>query len=438
MTGIPGPGLFGNAAIGLGMLRRPTSTLVTLQKKYGNVFRFGAGPTAFTVMLGPDANRYILSENPENFTWREALKNLIIVDGDTALVVSDGPEHQRRRRLVQPAFATRAINGYVDVMVDEATRTIDQWTVGSEVNVYDELRRAIRRIAMRTLFGDTLGDRSEEFGDSLATAIDYVNSPKQVIAQLPLPFTGYFGAVKGRKRADQIVQAEIDRRRALPPTDNDLLDRLINATDDEGGAALSDTEVLDQVVSLVVAGYDTTSAAAGWTLHELLHNDGEWKRAAVEVHEVVGDDRLTVDHLARLPHLDRVVNESLRLWPPGFISARKAKDDFVFDGHSIKAGTMVLYSPYVTQRMPDFWTEPDRFNPDRWLDLEVDPYAFVPFGGGYRRCIGFAFATQELKVLVAEVLRRVEARGLRPSVQPTGIASLGPKGGVPVRILSVS
>jgi len=434
----PGPSLLGNLTIALGMARDPANTLVTMQQKYGNVFKFGAGAVAFTVLLGPDANRYILSENPGNFTWREALKGLIIVDGDTALVVSDGPEHQRRRRLVQPAFATRAINGYVDVMVDEANRTIDEWRVGSEVNLYDELRRAIRRIAIRTLFGDTLGDRSEEFGDALAKAIDYVNRPMQTMVQMPLPFTGYFGAVKGRKRADEIVQAEINRRRALPPADNDLLDRLINSTDDEGGAALSDAEVLDQVVSLVAAGYDTTSGAAGWTMHELLHNDGEWKRAAVEVQAVVGDDRLTVAHLARMPHLDRVIDESLRLWPPAFISARKATNAFEYDGHSIKAGAQVMYSPYVTHRMPELWPEPDCFNPDRWIDLEVDPYAFVPFGGGYRRCIGFAFATQELKVLVAEVLRRVEVQGLRSSVARTGVATLSPKNGVPVRILSVS
>ena len=438
MTKIPGPSLLGNLPLGVSMVRDPANTLVKLQRKYGNVLKFGTGPTAFTVLLGPDANRYILSENPENFLWREALKGLIIVDGDTALVVSDGPEHQRRRRLVQPAFATRAINGYVDVMVDEANRTIDQWRVGSEVNLYDELRRAIRRIAIRTLFGDTLGDRAEEFGDSLADALDYVNKPAAMLVQLPLPFTGYFGAVKGRKRADEIVQTEINRRRALPPTDNDLLDRLINSTDDEGGAALSDTEVLDQVVSLIAAGYDTTSASAGWTMHELLHTEGEWKRAATEVQEVVGDDRLTVAHLGCMPYLDRVINESLRLWPPAFMSARKAKSDFVYGGHSIKAGSMVVYSAYVTQRMPDLWPEPERFNPDRWIDLEVDPYAFVPFGGGYRRCIGFAFATQELKVLVAEVLRRADVQGLRPSAERSGVASLSPKDGVPVRILSVS
>ena len=141
---------------------------------------------------------------------------------------------------------------------------------------------------------------------------------------------------------------------------------------------------------------------------------------------------------AHTPHLDRVVNESLRLWPPGFISGRRATNDFEFEGHTVPGGSIVLYSAYVTQRMPELWPDPDRFLPDRWIDLEVDPYAFAPFGGGYRRCIGFSFATQELKVLLVEVLRRVEMTGLRPAVEPTGVAAISPKGGVPVRILSVS
>ncbi len=421
MSRIPGPGLFGNVPIGASMLRNPADTLLRLQRRYGNVVTFGKGPLAYTCLFGPDANRYLLSERPDNFTWREAIKGLVVVDGDTALVVTDGPEHDRRRRLVQPAFATRAIRSYGEVMDEEANRTIDRWRGGDEVDLYDEWRRCIRRIAIRTLFGDTLGDRAEDFGDSLAAALDYVNRPLSMTVQWHGP--AYRRAVRSRDRADAIVNAEIARRRALPPSDEDLLDRLLNATDEEGGPALTDVEVRDQVVSLIAAGYDTTSGAAGWVMHELLHNDGAWKRAAAEL------DTL---------HLDRVVSETLRLWPPGFVSARKATNDFDFGGHRIRGGAMVVYSAYVTHRMPEVWPSPDAFNADRWEGADIDPYAFVPFGGGYRRCIGFAFATQELKAITAAILRRCEVQSLRTDpVTPTGVASMSPKGGVPVRILSV-
>jgi cytochrome P450 len=367
----------------------------------------------------------VLAENVDNFTWREALKSLIVVDGDTALVVTDGPEHDRRRRLVQPAFATKAIRSYAAIMDDEASHMIDAWRPGDEVDLYAEQRRCIRRIAIRTLFGQTLGDQAEAFGDSLSAALDYVNSPFAAAFQSRnVPGTGYAKAIKGRDRADAIVNAEIARRRGLPPSDNDLLDRLLSATDEEGGPALTDLEVRDQVVSLIAAGYETTSGTAGFVMHELLHNDGAWKRAADELDT---------------PHLDNVINETLRLWPAGFVSARVATDAFEFDGHRIKAGATVFYSAYVTQRMPDVWPEPDVFNPDRWDGLELDPYAFVPFGGGYRRCIGFMFAIQELKALTAAILRRCEVQSLRTSpIVPVGVASMAPKGGVPVRILSVS
>ncbi|MEY2425663.1 MAG: hypothetical protein QOI61_1235 [Actinomycetota bacterium] len=421
MSRNPGPGLFANLPIGLAMLRNPADTLLQLQRRYGNVVRFGKGPLSYTCLFGPDANRYLLSENPDNFTWREAIKGLIVVDGDTALVVTDGPEHDRRRRLVQPAFATRAINGYAEIMADEANRTIDLWRAGDDVDLYEEWRGCIRRIAIRTLFGDTLGSKADEFGDSLAAALDYVNRPLSMTVQWHGP--AYRRAVQSRDRADAIVNAEIARRRALPPTENDLLDRLLHATDDEGGPALTDVEVRDQVVSLIAAGYDTTSGAAGWVMHELLHNDDAWKRAAAEVDTA---------------HLDHIVSETLRLWPPGFISARQATNDFEFAGHRIKGGTLVVYSAYVTHRMPDVWPSPDEFAPDRWDGSDVDPYAFVPFGGGYRRCIGFMFATQELKAITAAILRRCEVQNLRTdAIAPTGVASMSPKGGVPVRILSV-
>jgi cytochrome P450 len=420
------------------MLKDPSGLLIELRAKYGNVVRFGTGAFSYTALLGAEANRYLLSENPENFTWREALKSLIAVDGETALVVTDGPEHKRRRRMVQPAFAVRAIDGYLDGMIDAAEREVATWKAGEDLDVYARLRRVIREIAVRTLFGDTLGAREEEFGDHLLSGLEVVNNPWALVFPTWMPGIGWRKAARDRAKVVEIVQAEIERRRGLPPTENDLLDRLIHAVDEEGGPSLTDTEICDQVISLVAAGYETTSGSIGWATHLLLHNEGEWERAAKEVANVVGDARLTPALLQQLTHLDNVIQETLRLWPAAFMSGRMTQGDFSFEGHRIEKGSFILYSPYVTGRDPQLWDDADAFVPDRWIDNTVDPYAFVPFGGGYRRCIGFAFATQELKVLLVEMLRRVEMIGQRPTATPTGVASLWPKGGVPVRIHSVS
>lgn len=438
MSRIPGPPLVVSGLTGLRMWKDPSGLLVKLRQDYGNVVRFRAGPKTFTAMFGVEANRYLLSENAENFTWREALASLIVVDGETALVVTDGPEHKRRRRMVQPAFAIRALDGYLDGMIDAAEREVATWKAGEEIDVYARLRRVIREIAVRTLFGDTLGAREKELGDNLIAGIEVVNNPFALIVPTWMPGVGWGKAKRGRAKVDEIVQAEIDRRRALPPTENDLLDRLLYATDDEGGPSLTDAEIRDQVISLVAAGYETTSGSIGWATHLLLHNDGAWERAAKEVASVVGDQRLTPALLQQLTHLDNVISETLRLWPAAFMSGRMTQGDFTFEGHTIKKGSFILYSPYVSGRDPSLWENPDAFVPDRWIDNNVDPYAFVPFGGGYRRCIGFAFATQELKVLLVAMLRSVQLEGLRPVATATGVASLWPKDGVPVRVTATT
>lgn len=437
---LPGPrSPFAQLRVGAGMLRAPAETIRALHQRYGEVAAFGYRPYRYVALFGPEANRYLLADDPGNFRWREALKSLIPVDGDTALVVTDGDEHRRRRRLVQPAFATSRIHGYLDVMVDEADRVLDTWAPGRRLDAYAELQQAILRIAVRTLFGDTLGERAGDLGAALTDAIEFVNLPVSMQIKVDLPWTRWHRAKAARDRADAIVNGEIARRRArgAAPDSGDVLDRLLAATDDEGGPGLTDVELRDQVVSLVAAGYDTTSGTAGWAVRELLVKSDAWKRAAVEVAEVVGDERLTVEHLQRMPYLDAVIHETLRLWPAGFVSARKAVDGFELGGHRIPGGSMILYSPYVTHRMPDLWPEPDRFLPERWLDGEPAPYAFVPFGGGYRRCIGFAFATQELKALLVQLLRRIELTYEGPAeVVPEGTAAMHPKGGVPVRVTS--
>jgi len=434
---LPGPGWPpAQLLLAAAMLRNPAEALRSLHERFGPVVAFGYRPFRYVALFGADANRLILAERPESFHWREAIAPLLaVVDGDTALVVTDGDEHRRRRRIVQPAFGTRSITRYLDTMIDQANRELDTWQEGQTIDAYASLRRAVRRIAVACLFGESLGERSDDLGESLADAIDFVNRPPSLQWRIDLPWTRWHRAKRARDRADAIVNTEIARRRASPAGDADLLDRLLAATDEEeGGAGLSDVEVRDQVVSLIAAGYDTTSAAAGWAVCELLANPGEWDRTAAELEAIAAGERLNLDHLTRLTHLDHVISETLRLWPPGFVSARKSIEDVSFAGHVIPAGSMVLYSPYVTHRDPKLWPDPDRFIPDRWVSVTPDPYAFVPFGSGYRRCLGFAFATQELKVLLAEVLRRASLTLLRKTVQPTGYAAFHPKGGISVKV----
>lgn len=437
--GIPGPRrLAEQIRLARLLARSPAEGLSLLHDRYGSIVRFGFGPFRYIAMLGPEANKFILGDRPDLFRWREAMSFLIPVDGDTAMVVSDGEDHQRRRHAAQQAFAAKRIHRYLDIMIDEFHRELSGWPVGGRVVVREALRRAIKRITTRSLFGDHL-DSSDELGAALDTTIGFVNQPMWRQFKVDLPWTFWHRAVVARKRTDEIVYAEIARRRRLgppPEAERDVLDILLAAQNADGGPALTDQEVRDQVVSLIAASYDTIGSAGSWAVHELLANPEVRAKAAGEVAEVLGDERLTMDTLGRLPYVDAIVNEVLRMWPPTSVSPRTTAESFEFDGVTVPAGVTVLHSPYVTHHLPELWPDPDTFRPQRWADGRPEPYTFVPFGGGYRRCIGFIFATQQLKVLVVELLRTLELTQDYTSVVPVGIPALHPGNGLPVRVVS--
>jgi cytochrome P450 len=193
--------------------------------------------------------------------------------------------------------------------------------------------------------------------------------------------------------------------------------------------------VCDQIRSLVAAGYDTTSSSAAWLVHGLGANPAALAALRGQVRDTIGDRPPTIDDLRAMPLVDGVVRETLRLWPPGYVGARRAIDDFEILGHRIPGGSMVLFSPYLTQRLPEVWGDPENFRPERWADGEPVPWSFVPFGGGHRKCIGFALATLELQVLAVRLAQQVAWRLERPAARGAGFATFAPKGGVPITVV---
>lgn len=420
------------------MRQAPVQALVALHERYGPVFATGVGPYKFVFLIGPEAHRELFTPPMHRFSWREATKVLTVVDGDTALIVSDGADHERRRRIVLPAFNIRRIDRHVPLMVEEAQRALAGWTAGRDVNVYQEMRRCIRGIVIRALFGDRLSDRADDLGDRLQPALDFVDRPPPQM-KINLPGTPWHRARTARRRTDELVFAEIEARRAEGVRDDaeDVLSWLLAASDPEGeGTRLTDQEVRDQVVSLIAAGYETTSAAVGWTLWAALAHPGVWERLRAEV----GDAPVDAERLRSLTFLDGVVSESLRLWPPGAVAGRQLLESIDAAGVQVPAGVIALYSPYITQRLPELWPDPLAFRPERWdkadpAYVEPAPLSYLPFGAGPRRCIGFAFALTEIKVLLAEAVRAVDLELLTTGEPlPESLASMRPKGGVHVRV----
>jgi cytochrome P450 len=406
--------------------------LMWLYESYGPVSSFGTGPFKYVYLLGPEANEFLLSSSHQSFEWREAFKSLIPVDGDTALVVSDGPDHARRRKLVQPAFGLRRIEGYLPVIADESKKCAARIRARPELDIHEEMKSTVRRIAIRTLFGDALGARAEEFGRQLQVAIDFANLPPYRQFHRDLPFSAYRRAKRATRALDSVVYEEIARRRAEPGDEADLLTSLINAADDAG--ALTDLEIRDQVVSLIAAGYETTAAHATWTVYAILSHPEVSANVQAEL-AALGDGPITHEALAAMTYLDATLNESLRLYGPAPISARYAPNRFDFAGHTVPPKSMIVYSGYLTHRLPEYWDDPMTFEPKRWLHTEPPPpHVFIPFGGGYRRCIGFAMATLEVKVLIAELFRTVTMSLPTQNVRRAGFATMYPKDGIKVHV----
>ena len=438
------PGLsspFALTRLSLLLARDPYAGLQRMYHKNGPVSGFGFGPVKYVLMLGPEANAFVFA-NSGLFTWREAFDVLVPVNGATSLIVSDGEDHRRRRKLVQPAFHRRRIDGYVARMAANADELIDTWRPGQRVDVYAALRDLVRRSTVQLLFGPRLAADADVLGRRLQHALNAIDRPYSVLVLMrSLPNPAWRRVLAARAAVVTRVMREIAEREDDPEPHDDVLAMLMQSRDEDGGG-LTDVELQDQVISLIAAGYETTSAALAWAVQAVLGDDTVRERARHEVRTVLGDGPLTADALQRLTYLDNVVSETLRLYPPAVMSARKVATEFTFEGRRIPRGTMVLYSPYVTHRLPEVWPEPERFRPERWDPADPGhraptPATFLPFGGGPHRCIGAGFATTGIKVVLARLLHRVEAELTGGPARPTSITAMRPRRGIQVEITEV-
>lgn len=411
-----------------------------VHRRHGPVVDLGAGSSRMILVFGPEANEHVLSKEADSFEWGEAMQALVAVDGPTALVVSDGDDHRRRRRLVQPAFSIKRVDAHLALVIAEVDRALRDWHPGPRFDAVPSLRTAVRRIVVRALFGEELGAEADRFGEHLEPGLRYVQRMPQVRFEHDLKVNSYARVQRSNRQADELVLTEVARRRTAGIDAEANLDTLSALLAGVEGESLSDEELLDQVRSLMAAGFDTTSGAAAWLVLELGRNPEARAAVRAEADEVLGGRAPTLGDLRALPLALGAVQEVLRMWPPGPAAPRKSIAATELHGVEIPAGRMVLYSAYVTGRLPELWPDPERFDPARWAPgaPEPAPYSFVPFGGGGRRCIGFALATLELQVLAVRLVQQVEWRFRSTKVRPTGIATLTPRGGVPIEVTARS
>lgn len=417
---------------------RPGEALLALYRRRGPVTNSGIGRHGYIYLLGPEANKFVFA-NADAFSWRETFETLALVDGPTALIVSDGDDHRRRRSVVAPGLRHRQVQDYVATMVSNIDTVIDGWRPAQLVDIYQQCRAAVRCSTVQSLFGRRLAVHSDFLGEQLQPLLDLTHQLPQLTGlQQRINAPCWRRAMAARKRIDDLIDAQIADARVAPNADDHMLAMLINGRGEEG-YALSNNEIRDSVVSLITAGYETTSGALAWAIYLLLSQPGAWDAAAAEVDRVLAGKRPAAADLSALVYLNGVVHETLRLYPPGVISARRVMRDLSFDGHRIQSGRLLIFSPYVTHRLPEIWPQPTQFRPSRWDPNSPEyrkpaPHEFIPFSAGLHRCVGAAMATTELTVMLARLVARTRLWLPAQRLRAVNLAALRPKPGLIVEV----
>jgi cytochrome P450 len=421
--------------------RDPLGALREVTARWGPFVRLDWGPLVFWLANDPDAIKHILVDNAKAYRKSRNYDGLRLALGQ-GLVTSEGELWRRQRKLVAPAFTPAAIGRYVPEFVQAASDAADGWAragARASTDVHHDMMALTFRVVGRTLFSTELGGDSDRIGPAfeevLRFAEDYSMSLVRIPASWPTPANRRFARALGELDAlvERIVRVRREQLARGEPAGHDVLGALLAARD-EDGRPMDARQLRDEVLTLVGAGHETTANALAFTLY-LLSLHPEWERRVLaELAEVLGDRSPTAEDLARLPLLERVIEESMRLLPPVWGFERQALEDDVVLGHRIRAGHIVGVSTWTLHRMPQYWDNPEGFDPDRFLPeaKKARPrFAYVPFGAGPRICVGAGFAMLEAKAILAVLLRRFRftvASGYR--LVPEPLVTLRPKGGI--------
>jgi len=394
--------------------------LEELGAEFPRIGRAEFGRINVVLLNEPDLIQEVLVDRVDEFEKGPALKVFsrpLLGDG---LLNSNGEQHRRRRRLVAPAFAHQRVSRYAEVMRAHSEATVARWTNGATIDVAQEMMRLTLGIVGRTLFDVDLLDQADTLGRDITTLQAWL------IRQLRVPFRipQFPAQVAALRRLNETIYRLIRDRRASGADKGDLLSMLLLSKDEETGQHLTDEEVRDEAMTLFVAGHETTAQAMAWSWYLLAQHPAQFERLRSE----------------GMPYALLVMKEAMRLYPPAFVIGRAALQDMSIDGFTVRKGEVVLMAPWLLHRDPRLFDRPLDFDPDRFLperEAALPRFAYFPFGGGRRICIGNQFALMEGQIILSTIAARVsmELVSLRPvGLQP--YITLRPKGGVRVRIAS--
>ena len=403
------PGPRGLSVIGslLEYSRKPLEFSTKCAREYGDVVSLSLGSVRVYLFNHPSLIEEILSKQNQNFIKDISYRALRGVFGD-GLLLSDGDLWKRHRRLMQPAFNNERIATYASMTVEDTARMLATWRAGEIRDVHREMSQLTVKVITQAMFGVDVTETALEIGEALETIMLHYSHQAEMCFLLPewLPTPGNWNAHCATKRLNEIVYGIIDQRRQFPK--DDLLSRMLHAQD-EDGSQFSNQELRDEVMTLLLAGHETTANALTWTLMLLAQHLEVEAKLAQEVQSVLEGRVPAITDLPQLRYTEMVLKESMRLYPPAWTLGREVTQDCQIGNHRLTRGTTVYVSQWVVHRDPRFFENPEQFLPERWennLEQHLPRCAYFPFGSGPRVCIGKAFSMMEAMLILAMIAQK--------------------------------
>lgn len=415
--------------------RDPLKFLIDMGK-FGDIVYFSFGPQPVYLINNPDFIKEVLVNNPRNYIKSRGLQRSKKLLGE-GLLTSEGDAHKRQRRLVQPAFHRQRIANYAKIMIEYGQEMRDHWQAGETLEITQEMMRLTLRIVAKTLFDAEVKTEADELGQAMG---NFVHTFKMLtlpfseyIEKLPLPSVRKLN--QSRDMLNRTIYGFINERRKSGRDHGDLLSMLLMAQDEEGdGTGMTDLQVRDEVMTLFLAGHETTANALSWTWYLLSQHPDVEAKVWQEIDRVLGDRLPTAEDFPQLKYLEMVLAESMRLYPPAWIVGRRVAKETEIGGYKLPLNAIVFMSPFLTQRDTRYYADPEKFDPERWTPAAKESrprHSYFPFGGGPRQCIGEPFAWMEGVLLMATLAQKWQLKlAPKAKVTPQPLITLRPRDGV--------
>src|SRR6266480_2706741 len=431
------PGPRGLPYIGsmLSFRQDPLGFFQQLQRTYGNMATVYIGKNPAVVLFRPEHVRYVLVEHPRDFYNRRLLQdNSNGGFASEGLLTIDGEKHRQQRHAVQPAFHKKRIEGYAGIMEQYTQELLKTWHPGDRVDMSRAMQELTLRVVSKCLFSidlsSQLGPLSDAFDGVIGSSTSMVEDLLNI--RIDNPITGYGRRMAAMRQLDMLIYTLIAQRRDDDRDYDDVLSMLMSAeSGEEPGTTLTGKQIHDHILTFLAAGHETTAITLVWTFYLLSQYPQVRIKLQNEIRSVLAGREPTADDLARIPYLDWVLDESMRLYPPAWLQMRFVTKEAEIDGVKLPVGTLLILSQWVMHRLPEIWQDSEVFKPERWNpanEQHIPPGAYFPFGGGPRTCIGMPLAQLEARIILTSILQHYTpqpAPGYTPGFQP--VITLRPK-----------